>query len=87
MRCEMEPQLTMVIPVLDELVLMNLPACWRVCVCVRACMRLCVCVCVCVCVRACACACVCVGGGAEALRKSCSIKLGCCWQQLIMVML
>ena len=25
----MEPRSTMVIPVLDELVLMNLPACWR----------------------------------------------------------
>ena len=24
----LEPQLTMVIPVLDELVLMNLPPCW-----------------------------------------------------------
>ena len=33
------------------------------------------------------CVCVCEGGGAGALRKSCSIKLGCCWQQLIMVML
>ena len=30
----MEPQSTMVIPVLDELVLMNLPACWRGCPCV-----------------------------------------------------
>ena len=29
MRCEMEPQSTMVIPVQDELVLMNLPPCWR----------------------------------------------------------
>ena len=28
----MEPQSTMVIPVLDELVLMNLPACWTLCV-------------------------------------------------------
>ena len=62
----MEPQSTMVIPVLDELVLM--------------------CVCVCVCVRARVCVCE-GGGGAGALRKSCSIKLGCCWQQLIMVML
>ena len=28
-QCEMEPQSTMVIPVLDELVLMDLPVCWR----------------------------------------------------------
>ena len=46
MRCEMEPQSTMVIPVQDELVLMNLPPCWRSDA---------------------------GGGGAGALRKSCSI--------------
>ena len=32
--------------------------CVCVCVCVRVCVRACVCVCVCVCVRACVCACV-----------------------------
>ena len=44
----LKPQSTMVIPVLDELVLMNLPPCWMGD----------------------------PGGGAGALRKSFSVKLG-----------